>query len=54
MSFVWSAENVTALIKSVQDPIFASVLVNGSKKNYMIGSGHTGKDVKGNQTIDQT
>ncbi|TNV78730.1 hypothetical protein FGO68_gene5394 [Halteria grandinella] len=53
-SFVWSAENVTALIKSVQAPIFTSLLVNGSKKNYMIGYGHTGKDVKVNQTIDQT
>jgi len=53
-AFVWSAANATALIKSVQTPIFTSELISGSKKNYIIGYGHTGKDVKANQTINQT
>ncbi|TNV77478.1 hypothetical protein FGO68_gene14244 [Halteria grandinella] len=53
-SFVWSAANATALIKSVYTPLFTSQLISGTKKNYVIGYGHTGKDVKANQTINQT
>ena len=52
--FTWSADNATALIKSVYTPLFTSQLVSGSKKNYVIGYGHTGKDVKAGQTINQT
>jgi hypothetical protein len=54
LSFVWSATNVTDLIKSAYTPLLTSQLIAGSKKNYVIGYGHTGKDVKAGQTINQT
>ncbi|TNV76566.1 hypothetical protein FGO68_gene15272 [Halteria grandinella] len=52
--FKWSAANATALIKSVQSPILTSQLINGTKKHYLIGYGHVGKDVRANKTINET
>lgn len=53
-NFTWSAANATTLIKTVQTPLLTSELVAGTKRNYVIGYSHVGKDVKKNQTINQT